>query len=338
MSHGDLSGYSCIRGADSGLEVRCFFPLPISNKSGSFGAFGGDESTDFGKMVHCRITKIAKMIPDLLIPVGLDMNGEIRTVDEVPRGLACRCSCPGCGGWLVARHGKQKAWHFAHAEPGAGESSCQESSIHVAAKQLLAASIGKSIVLPPLRRCVGRCSCKDCGRKLPSIEWDSNLKVKIVQGELEKHIGNSNRRVDILIEAIEIKKGQGPEHERTSHRAGRLIVEIAVSNPKDWQYASDVSKTGVSAIEIQLSIAKLRNRMEKNGLKFTSALKQELLPTAYNKRWLFNRNLGIPLRYAIKPNGCRRCNPVENGYDQMFPLPNVQLPESCIVDSRWTWP
>lgn len=45
---------------------------------------------------------------------ALDSNGEIRFVDEVPRGAACGCRCPECASPLVAKQGVAKVWHFAH--------------------------------------------------------------------------------------------------------------------------------------------------------------------------------------------------------------------------------
>lgn len=45
---------------------------------------------------------------------GLDAAGAIRFVADVPRGLACGCTCPGCGSPLVAKRGEVKVWHFAH--------------------------------------------------------------------------------------------------------------------------------------------------------------------------------------------------------------------------------
>lgn len=55
---------------------------------------------------------------------------------DVPSGLACGCTCVGCGATLVAKKGAKKRWHFAHHNVEIGE-SCAESAIHAAAKQVL---------------------------------------------------------------------------------------------------------------------------------------------------------------------------------------------------------
>lgn len=55
---------------------------------------------------------------------------------EVDAGLACDCSCVGCGAILVAKKGQKNRWHFAHHKVETGE-NCAESAIHAAAKQVL---------------------------------------------------------------------------------------------------------------------------------------------------------------------------------------------------------
>ena len=55
---------------------------------------------------------------------------------DVQSGLACGCTCIGCGAILIAKKGAKKRWHFAHHNVEIGE-SCAESAIHAAAKQVL---------------------------------------------------------------------------------------------------------------------------------------------------------------------------------------------------------
>lgn len=81
------------------------------------------------------------------VPFGRSAAGEIVTPTQVSRGLACNCTCPGCGGALVANHGEKKAWHFSHAA-NCDCKSGYESAIHAAMKQLLMRK--KRIMLPPL--------------------------------------------------------------------------------------------------------------------------------------------------------------------------------------------
>ena len=46
---------------------------------------------------------------------GVDSFGSIRHVGEVESGIACECTCPACGGRLIAKKGTKMIHHFAHA-------------------------------------------------------------------------------------------------------------------------------------------------------------------------------------------------------------------------------
>jgi Competence protein CoiA-like family len=46
---------------------------------------------------------------------ALDAGGQQRFISEVERGVACACFCPECTSPLIAKHGDEKVWHFAHA-------------------------------------------------------------------------------------------------------------------------------------------------------------------------------------------------------------------------------
>jgi len=51
-----------------------------------------------------------------LIPFGFNPVDETFVdVRDVPRGAKCGCVCPSCKTPLIARQGKEKEWHFAHA-------------------------------------------------------------------------------------------------------------------------------------------------------------------------------------------------------------------------------
>lgn len=63
-------------------------------------------------------------------------DGRMCAPADVQCGLACGCTCIGCGATLVAKKGAKKRWHFAHHNVEIGE-SCAESAIHAAAKQVL---------------------------------------------------------------------------------------------------------------------------------------------------------------------------------------------------------
>ncbi len=65
-------------------------------------------------------------------------NGTLVSARDADRGAACQCTCPGCGGELIARKGPRNRPHFSHAA-GDETRGCGETALHYAAKTLLAA-------------------------------------------------------------------------------------------------------------------------------------------------------------------------------------------------------
>lgn len=68
------------------------------------------------------------------------IDGFFRHIDEVERGLACRCICFGCRRRLVAKKGEAriKAYHFAHEPDGLPDcGTTGESRLHRYAKQII---------------------------------------------------------------------------------------------------------------------------------------------------------------------------------------------------------
>lgn len=87
-----------------------------------------------------------------LIPFAKDRNtGKIVSIEEVEKGKACGCICPSCNAILIARHGEQNEWHFAHDSHEYQEATrqCEYSfyvSVAMMAKQLIEEK--KSLALP----------------------------------------------------------------------------------------------------------------------------------------------------------------------------------------------
>jgi len=83
----------------------------------------------------------ARVVSDGHVKLAIDnRTGDpihVRALDPTTRnGMACDCTCIGCGEPLVARQGDVMTWHFAHHAvtdcPAAGE-----STLHLAAKTVL---------------------------------------------------------------------------------------------------------------------------------------------------------------------------------------------------------
>ena len=73
-------------------------------------------------------------------------HGRTAHIDDVPNGARCGCVCPQCKQALIAKNGGQeRAHHFAH-EGGADCEGGTETSLHLAAKQIVADQ--KRLALP----------------------------------------------------------------------------------------------------------------------------------------------------------------------------------------------
>lgn len=90
---------------------------------------------------------------DLLIPFALrERDLALVDVADGPAGSACGCICPSCKSPLIARQGRTKVWHFAHAarvDHHDTEAPCDFSwpvSIRLMARQLV--GHGLAIALP----------------------------------------------------------------------------------------------------------------------------------------------------------------------------------------------
>ena len=157
-----------------------------------------------------------------LLPFGEAPDGRLLRASDVPAGLACGCSCPGCGAPLVARRGGRRAAHFAHAT-GRACASAHETVLHRLAKQLIAD--GAPLALPEV-------AAEHGGRRRPvrpaaTIRPDAAI--------LEP--GLDGLRPDILATV-----------------AGRpLLVEVAVTHPCGPEKAALIRERRLAAVEIDLS-------------------------------------------------------------------------------------
>lgn len=81
---------------------------------------------------------------------AIDAKGSIRFVGDVPRGAACGCFCPTCKSPLVARHGLEKIWHFAH-EASQERPECVVGSINLLRRLAIEklSAMPEGLPLPP---------------------------------------------------------------------------------------------------------------------------------------------------------------------------------------------
>lgn len=147
------------------------------------------------------------------ILMAVNKAGKNVYIDEVPNGKQCGCICKECGGELVARHGKIKVHHFAHAnEKDNGKISCSQTALHLLTKEIIAE---EGIVPIP---------------RSGKIEFHLADKV-----ELEKSLG------DIIPDIFVTVKGRP------------FMVEILVTHAVDEDKLDKIKEHRISCIEIDLS-------------------------------------------------------------------------------------
>jgi ssDNA-binding Zn-finger/Zn-ribbon topoisomerase 1 len=72
-----------------------------------------------------------------MLVFGLDAEGRLRHVSSVDAGKQCGCICPKCKAPLLAKQGRRRAHHFAHASGGECSGST-ETALHLFAKDVIA--------------------------------------------------------------------------------------------------------------------------------------------------------------------------------------------------------
>ena len=178
-------------------------------------------------------------------------NGEPAHISEVENGLKCACACPVCDGALVARQGKIREHHFAHAS-GEECRHAAETALHLAAKDMLAKR--KEIVLP----------------------------------EVEVHLPEASRRTVIApqrrypIKSVKVERKTGTiVPDVIVEVSGRqLLVEVTVTHGVDDAKLVKIRELGLSCLEIDLSDAPRDLGREE--------LEKMVVDGNAQKRWLHN--------------------------------------------------
>ena len=152
----------------------------------------------------------------LFLPFGMSPeNQRLYAPSEAKEG-SIACVCPGCSHPLVAKCGKVRVHHFAHAN-GSDCATGRETALHLAAKQVITDERG--IYLPAL--------------SAPGAAAGLQRLSKV---ELEKAIGAI--RPDAL---VELKSGL------------TVAVEIKVRHAVDAQKRAKLNAMGLPAVEFDLS-------------------------------------------------------------------------------------
>lgn len=206
----------------------------------------------------------------LLLPFATRLSdGKLVSPDEVERGRACNCSCPGCNVEVIAKQGTEREWHFAHAK---GEKCAEgyEVSIHELAKQMLRQR--KELLLPSL---IAKVSGIDAyGRLLEEHEpvLESHM-VKLDECKTGFNLGGVN------VDALGRLKG----HE--------ILIEITVFHRLMPDKQERLVETEISSIQINLE--QFQSRQATREL-----LEKAIFENENIRRWIYHPKLQPALQKA----------------------------------------
>jgi hypothetical protein len=151
-------------------------------------------------------------------------HGRMAHIDDVPNGARCGCVCPQCKQALIAKNGGQeRAHHFAH-EGGADCEGGTETSLHLAAKQIVADQ--KRLVLP---------------FALGAIGGDETKFVELDNVQLEYALQHPWTQQRIIADCY------------GENASSALIIEIAVHHRVESEKAIMINSLKLPAMEIDLS-------------------------------------------------------------------------------------
>lgn len=183
---------------------------------------------------------------------ALNSEGKCIYIDDVENGLNCNCTCPACGGQLIARNeGKKNKHHFAHYNKAECAYVCQ-TNIHCLAEEIFLTK--KELILPSDNMITGN---------LVSIFDQFSYKLPISSVVLEKRV--SSFIPDIIITSGDLT----------------IFVEIYVTHIVSEEKRNKIAALGnCIAIEIDLS-DKVHDNLTKESLG-------KLLDEPQRIRWIYN--------------------------------------------------
>jgi len=178
---------------------------------------------------------------------------------DVESGLACGCTCVGCGAILVAKKGDKVSWHFAHHIAN-GSESCVESAIHAAAKQIL---LEANYLRTPMVAVSAEKRLKNGYRHAKSIILSPDRLIRFDYSRAEVWEGAAGVRPDVV----------GYRGER------RILVEMYFTHAVDRDKQKKLEALGIPALEVNLSGLESDTDLE--------TIRQRVLEDVFFKDWLF---------------------------------------------------
>ena len=212
---------------------------------------------------------------------AIHSEGHIVHIDQVPRGLECNCACGDCGARLVAKKGSVKVHHFAHES----KSDCSGgimTVLHRAAQDVIMRE--NVFVIPGYSEKI-RYRSEATGLLYYSdeIKIDSReIPVESVDDEVPMlEESGTGKPVKIIPDIVLRSMGR------------ELIVEIYVTHSATANKIEWLRRNRQPAVEIDLS-GYLRK-----GWSWEE-LRQEVVFSTNNKKWLFNSKIDEANRKATE--------------------------------------
>lgn len=239
---------------------------------------------------------------NIKLPYGMK-EGKLVHIDEVERGIACGCFCPGCNHPLVARKGEQTVHHFAHHKGKECEHAV-ETALHLAAKDILEKVGWMHVPAAKL----------DSDRSFDDIElWEVSPKQKI---HFDRVV--LEKRFDGFVPDVVAYVGERP-----------LLIEVTVTHKTDEEKIEKIKAAGLSVVEIDLS--KADRDMPADELEHI------VIGPSDKKKWLLNQRVesmdsiiereSVKVEHEYKP----RCpfGRWKNGYRPTVDYEGEDICRSC---------
>lgn len=220
------------------------------------------------------------------LPYALDGTGRTVSVNDVPNGLDCNCSCPACGARLVAKQGTEQVWHFSHYH---GE-NCQagyESALHLAVKALLEQD--PQLALPTcmvVRHEIDKIGPRDKSRQSTwsgAFEYVTDESEQAWARDLasvhDRGLAELPGRL-VRFDRVEVEQTQGNIRPDLIAYVGdrRINLEVAVTHFIDEEKLGRIRKLGFPTLEIVIP----------PSLDPDWGTLRNLLHSPENKYWRFN--------------------------------------------------
>lgn len=224
--------------------------------------------------------------PSVRLPFGLDSNGELVSILDAENGLACGCTCPGCGDNLVARQGNNE-WHFAHHNAVACKGGL-ESALHLAVKKII--EVEMALYLPACGVVRHPSEALDhsfdhsshCFGVFEYITEQESEDRSFLLSHQNLHGYHQTNGGLVKFDEILVEKGEGDIRPDLIGIVGgaKLYIEVAVTHFVKQEKLQKVREKGIQTIELVIPYSK--------GEMDWDCLRQMVLTGRVGKNWLYH--------------------------------------------------